>query len=67
MPSKGIVLLLEAALTLAVWWTVQPESERRLMVAGAWKAAERGSMFVAKYAATLAAKAETNYRETVAP
>jgi hypothetical protein len=66
VPPKGIILLLEAAVTLAVWWTVQPEHERRMMVAGAWKAAERVSMLVAKHAATLATKAEANYKETVA-
>lgn len=67
MPSKLTLLLVEAGLSLAIWWTMQPESERKMMTAKALKAVEKSSMYVAKQAANVAAKAEAQYRETVSP
>jgi hypothetical protein len=65
VPSKAIVLLLEAGLTLAVWWAVQPETEKRIMRAAFWRGMERASMTVAKKASNVAAKSMEHYKETV--
>lgn len=65
VPSKQLIFLAEAAISVAVWWAAQPEDERRMMQAKAWKTIEISAMRVAKYAANLAAKAEKNYKETV--
>lgn len=68
MPSRQLaVLVVEVVISLAVWWVAQPEHERKMMAAKSLKAVERSSMYVAKQAANVAAKAEAQYRETVSP
>lgn len=63
--GKLLFLLCELGITSAVWWSMQPDDERTMLCANAWKAVEVAAMRVAKLAANIAATAEHQYKAMV--